>query len=468
MKLHDKLTGRITQLAKDGSGTIKHDHGRSVQVYHTIPGETVEAKITDNTKAVARGKLVAVTEPSSKRVVPRCPYAGTCGGCKWQHVDYHAQVAFKLEGIRKAFKKAGVPCPIERVETNTNIFYYRNRMDYVFGSQGELGLKEPGSWSSILDLSTCFLLSPESVEIMKIVREWTRASGLPFWNGKNYTGFFRYLVIREGKQTGQRLVMLVTAKPTSGPVRAVSPRQCSPELRAVGGPTALPPDLEKPFTKLVHHLDRHASSIVWGINPLVTDLSIAQEIIPLKGEPWIEEEVNGLRYKITPNAFFQTNTLMAEKLQDTVKNFCGDLTDKTLLDLYCGSGFFSLALAPGAKKTVGIELDSEAIACAKENAARNNITADYFVNAAEKFDWANYKPDVVILDPPRAGMHPKLIKTLLEVLPPRIVYVSCNYLRFLEEAKELLAHYNIRKATALDLFPHTPHVECVFQLERKP
>lgn len=452
MKLLQSMTGKVGRLAHDGSGVISRPEGKPVLVYNTIPGETVKVKPFKRTKEGIRAELEEVVEPSPDRVKPTCPYAGTCGGCKWQHVGYERQLAEKLAGIREAFEMAGLPCPVSSVLPCPDPLFYRNRMDYVFGRDGELGLKQPGKWWATLDLETCFLLSPDSVEVMKRVREWTRKTGLPFWNAKTQQGFFRYLVIREGKNTGERMVMLVTAKP-----------EAPQALQAL-------PDV----------LDSLATSVVWGINPTLTDMSVADEIVPLKGDPWIREEVNGISYKITPNAFFQTNTVMAAKLQDTVRDFCGDLSGKTLLDLYCGSGFFSLALAsrttptpslgrrgPDGLKIAGIELSAEAIACAKENAVTNGVTAEYFASSAEAFDWKGYAPDVVILDPPRAGMHPKVIETILEAAPPVIVYVSCSYGRFIQEFARLGEKYDIASATALDLFPHTPHVECVFKLVRK-
>lgn len=443
MKLLQSITGRIARLNHEGAGEIDRPEGRPFVAYGTIPGETVQVKTVKRSKEGIRSELEQVIETAPQRVTPTCPYAGTCGGCKWQHIDYAAQTAYKLERIKADFEKAGMPCPITSVIPAVDPLYYRNRMDYVFGKHGELGLKLPNKWWATLDLETCYLLSPDAVEVMKRIRAWARASGLPFWNVDTHEGFFRYLVIREGKRTNERLITLVTYSDDAFP-------QAKEEMN-----------------KLPSVLGDLATSIVWGINPLVTDLSISQEQHVLKGDGWIHEQVGGVQYKITPNAFFQTNTVMAEQLQEKVVEFCGDLKDKTLLDLYCGSGFFSLVLAPHAKRTIGIELDEEGIRCAKENALANNRTVEYFASKAEQFDWRGYAPDVVILDPPRAGMHPDVIDTLLEVKPPVLVYVSCSYPRFIEEMKKLGTVYDITDAAALDLFPHTPHVECVFKLVRK-
>lgn len=437
MKLQQPISGQIDHLVQDGSGAILRPEGKPFLVYNTIPGETVNATVVKRMAEGHRAKLDAVVSPSPDRVEPRCPYAGTCGGCKWQHVSYPRQLVEKLARLKSV---AGDACPNEVIAC-PDPFYYRNRMDFVFGRDGELGMKLPDRWWATLDLETCFLLSEESVGIVNDVRAWAKSTGLPFWNSKTHEGFFRYLVIREGKNAGERMVTLVTS-----------------------GNNPLP-------ESFVATVGDRATSIIHGINARLTDLSVSDELIPLKGNPFIHEIVNGTRYKITPNAFFQTNTVMAAKLQDAVRAFCGDLADKTLLDLYCGSGFFSLNIK--AKRAVGIEEVAEAIECAKENAAANGVPAEYFVSRAEDFDWTASAPDVVIVDPPRAGMHPKVIETLLEHGPKTIVYVSCKYERFFQEfngtasnAPALSAKYRIVETAALDLFPHTPHIEFVAKLER--
>ncbi len=456
MKLLQQISGTIETLASEGSGVISRPEGKPYLVYNTIPGETVNATVVKRTGDGHRARLDDVVESSSDRVMPHCPYAGTCGGCKWQHIDYTRQLGEKLKRLQSVFTVAGVPCPTESVVPCPDQYFYRNRMDFVFGRDGELGLKLPDRWWATLDLKTCFLLSEESVGIVNDVRAWAKSTGLPFWNNKTHEGFFRYLVIREGKNTGERMVTLVTSSHPTGLLAS--------------GPQSL--------TNLI---GTRATSIVHGINNRITDLSVSDEIIPLKGEPWIHEIVNGVTYKITPNAFFQTNTVMATQLQNTALRHCeeveGRRSNLSVLDLYCGSGFFSLALAKQnpTMRVMGIEENAEAIACAKENAFTNQINAEYFVSKAESFDWTSYAPDIVILDPPRGGMHPDVIETLLRVKPKTIIYVSCKYERFLQEFTGTPTHpiglstaYDLRQATALDLFPHTPHIELVIRLDLRP
>ncbi len=438
-KLQVRLEGVVEGMADDGSGILA-GQCKPIFIANTIPGETVCATTRRKARGGIQADLDRVVNPSTHRREPSCPYAGVCGGCKWQHIAPAHQVELKHTMVAETFAKAGIEFPLESVEPCPEPFYYRNRMDYVFGANGDLGLKEPRRWWSVLDLSTCLLLSPEAVEIMSRVRQWTRQTGLPYWDMRTQQGFFRYLVIREGKNTGDRLVMLVTHLPADANTEAT--------MR----------DLPTVIGEL-------ATSVVWGINPRVTDLSIAEEIIPLNGEPFLTEMVNGLRYRLHPNSFLQTNSLMAARLQSHVRSLCEPLADKSILDLYCGSGFFTLALS-GARRLTGIELDAAAIEQAKWNAHENGIRADFVAERAEAYDWLRAGPQVVIVDPPRSGLHPDVIKTLRRGLPERIIYVSCNYRRLAQELPFFLDAYHVVHAKGFDLFPHTPHVEIVTQLER--
>ena len=363
----------------------------------------------------------------------KCLFAGKCGGCPWFDLEYAAQLEQKKQKINQTLESdiEVIPCP--------ELFYYRNRMDFAFGPNGEFGLKETGHWDQVVDLDQCYLLSEQASEVMQHIRSWAKDSGLSGWDQRKGKGMLRHCVIREGKNTNERMVMIITSQGLD----------------------------DKHVDSLRNVLSDLCTSIVLGINNEKSDVSRAGTIIPVHGNPWLEETINGYRYRIHPNSFFQTNSVMAAKLQDTVKEFCGDLKDKTLLDLFCGSGFFSVAFANDCKRTVGIELDPSGIENARTNAELNNIAnVEYHVSEAEKFDWAGIKPNVVIVDPPRSGTHYKVLDTLRSALPDRIVYISCNYERFAKELPALTRHYKISKMQALDLFPHTPHVELVTLFEK--
>lgn len=210
----------------------------------------------------------------------------------------------------------------------------------------------------------------------------------------------------------------------------------------------------------------HPTTLIWSQNSTITDVSYGDILTTLSGPGFIEEEVSGHRYRISPNAFFQTNPHGAALLLKTVEEFCGDLPGRTLLDLYCGSGFFSVALAPRASRTIGVEMVPEAVVDARVNAELNNVTVEYHDAKTEDFDWRSLGADVVILDPPRSGMHDKTLADLLADPPAHIVYVSCNYKNFAREMVQLQKIYRVDALRAIDMFPHTPHVELVAKLIR--
>ncbi len=375
--------------------------------------------------------------PPEARVLARCPFAADCGGCSSQDVAYDFQVQLKRQSVDDAFAAAGLSAHVSEIIPCPDPFYYRNRMDYAFGRGGELGLKAVGRWWETLDITTCYLLSPETPEILRAVREWTRSTGLPFWDSKTQEGFFRYLVVREGKNTSERLVELITS--SEGSV-----------------------EQQEQFRQA---LDSLATHILWGVNGTKSEVSRSSQIAVLKGGMSFKESINGITYAIEHGSFFQTNSLMAAQLQDVVVEAAAN--GKQVMDLYCGAGFFTLALAKRGIKTMGIEIDPLAIEAAKANAKLNNLDGIPFVaSKTEDYDWTVHQPDTVIVDPPRAGLHPDVIDALTKALPERIIYVSCKYEKLIEELPAFLKEYTIEKIIALDLFPHTPHVEVVVCLHR--
>ena len=434
MKLYTPVQGTIKSLADDGAGILDVP-GRTTKIKFAFPGDVVCATPNGRKKGETFAHLDSMTTPSADRVAARCPYFGSCGGCAWQALAYPKQVEAKRDLINESFSERKLPYRVETVTPAEDIFYYRNRMDFVFGQNGELGLKESGKWYSYLDLNECSLLSPESVEIMNRVRAWVKKHNLPPYSTKTEKGFQRYLVIREGKRTGERVVNLLTTSQF-----------------------AMPDDFAATIGDLATH-------VLHGVNDSITDLSIADTCTVLKGSLDFHEEANGVRYTVPFGSFFQTNTAMAEKLFTAVADACKGA--KEVLDLYCGVGFFALGLAKAGIKAHGVEIDPNAIRAATQSAVENHLTGVTFHSAkAEDVSWKESKADMVIVDPPRAGLHPRVIETLLEMAPQRILYVSCKHSRFAEELPKFLAKYRVTSLQAFDLFPHTPHVELVALLDK--
>ncbi len=438
MKYGQKETIAITHVDRKGRG-CGEVNGRPACVDFTVPGETVEGSFVGRKKGIKKFELDAVVKASPHRIEPECPHAGHCGGCAWQHIDYAHQLEMKRDLINSALAEGEIDRRIEAVEPCPELFGYRNRMDYCVGPEGQVGLKERGRWNRYVDLDTCLLLSPQAVEVMREFKGWMRENGIEPWNVFRREGYLRYLVIREGKNTGERMVTVVTHK----------------------GEMMAQEDLVRrlaPLTTTLYH----------GVNPEITDLSISARIKLLHGEQFLTESVAGRKYMIHPNSFFQTNTLMAGRLLERVAGHVRASGAETVLDLYCGVGFFSIALADAVREVFGVELDDQAISMAKRNARINGVTnATFAGGAAESLIWRDRRPDLVVVDPPRAGLHPKVVETLLEERPAHIVYVSCNYTSFVRDQARLSAGYDITDLTAFDLFPHSPHAETVALLKSR-
>lgn len=372
-----------------------------------------------------------------------CPNPEVCGSCGWSHIPYEKQLQQKLSDINGSFKIKKLDFRVKDIVPAPVTEHYRNRMDFVIDWQGAVGLREKGKWWKVIDNHPCFLADTQIEKLFAITRDWVKTSGLSFYDRKANVGFLRYAVIRS-TTLGQTMLTIVTSTPKDADEEQATALAFA-KLNELAGPTTL----------------------VWSLNHTVSDVSVGDELRVLYGPGTIEEQIGGYKYRISPNAFFQTNPTGAACLQDTVREFAGDLTDKTLLDLYCGTGFFAISMANDAKKTVGVELVPQAIADAKVNAELSGVQVDFFDAKTEDYDWMKIGADVVILDPPRAGMHDKALKDVIAALPPRIVYVSCNYKNFAREMVELQKYYDVKAIRAIDMFPHTPHVELVTALVKK-
>lgn len=447
MKFGDRLHGAIQDVDQKGRGIFSFplpqnpDETRTVVVPFTMPGDEIEATFTKRDQGQWVGALKNVTVPAPRRITPPCPHAGVCGGCLWQHMSYDAQIKLKQEKILQTFAQANISIPSFALETCSDPLFYRNRMDYVVGWRGELGLKAYGAWNRYIDLSTCLLLDKDTPEALAVVRKFFETANIEPWDAKHQTGQARYLVMRSGKFTGERLIMLVVKQAS-----LITPAQRQAMVDALA-----------PF----------ATSLYLGENPDITDLSYAKTLELLHGKPYLRERINDLEYDIHPNAFFQTNSGMAAKLQTRVLERLQLSAGQRMLDLYCGMGFFGIACAKQGMNVFGQELDQAAIELAKHNAELNQVSGNttFVAGAIESEDlWQSHAPDAVLIDPPRAGLHPNARATLIDKRPPRIVYVSCNYHNLIKDLPAFLEHYTLTHIDALDLFPQTPHVEVVATL----
>lgn len=342
-----------------------------------------------------------------------------------------------------SFKLKGLSLKCEEILPSPKLEHYRNRMDFVIDFEGRVGMRQKDKWWKVIDNHTCFLADEQIDALFVPVREWAKTCGLSFYDRRAHTGLLRYATIR-ATRTGQTMIVLVTSKPAD----AVE-KQTILDALAILESTAKP------------------STLVWSINATDSDTSFGTELTTISGPGYIEETISDITYRISPNAFFQTNSYASHLLLDTVKEFCGDVSHKCVLDLYCGTGFFSIALASSARKMIGVELNAEAIEDAKTNATLNNVSPEFFAASTEDYDWSKHNADVVILDPPRSGMHDRALADVIKHKPKTIIYISCNPKNFAREMVQLQEIYNVTAMKSIDMFPHTPHVELVTKLELK-
>ncbi len=451
MKFGDILHGIIQDVDDHGCGIWPivregQNDGSSLNVIvpHATPGDEVDARFIKRDRGRRVTQLETVTVPGPDRIAAACPHASVCGGCLWQHLDYPAQLRLKLRMLNRAFESAQHVERIDQIQPATDIWHFRNRMDYVIGWQSEVGLKAYGTWNKYLDLQTCLILDETTPTILQCVRDLMRELALEPWDNRRHIGLMRYVVIREGKHMHERMITLVVHQADQINVKA---RQ-----------------------RIIEQLAPLCTTLFIGENPELTDISICSRLDLLHGKPLLQEEVNGLHYDIHPNSFFQTNSDMAAELQKTVLEFLElNVKKQKVLDLYCGLGFFGIACAKEGATVYGHELDAPMIELAKHNAELNQVktSCTWGSGPVEKLDWAHLQPDAVIVDPPRSGLHPRALKTLLENPVATLVYVSCNYHAFVKELTALKTVYNVTEMRALDLFPHTPHLELVIKLTKK-
>jgi 23S rRNA (uracil1939-C5)-methyltransferase len=439
----------IDSLAYGGNGVARLN-GFVVFVRRGLPGDTVRARVTKVQRRHAEALATEVLVAGPQRVDAPCRHYPACGGCRFQDLAYDAQVAAKERWVLDSLQRlAGLAePPLEPILPASSQFHYRNKMEYSFAQLDDgptLGLHKAGRWDEVLEIEQCWLTGDLGNAIRNRVREWAREEKLAAYDQGTQEGYLRHLVVREGRNTGQALVQLVTARGERfDRERLIEVLTEFPEVR----------------------------SIHWSVNRGVAEVTnLPTEL--LWGEEAIEEQIGDLRFRVRPNAFLQTNTEMAEQLYALAREFAGLSGGETVYDLYCGIGTIGLSLAASALTVWGIEISEESVACAIENTELNGIgNAAFFAgNVGEVLEELRNRagdPGVVVVDPPRAGLAGKALRRLGEIGAPRVVYVSCNPTTLASDAKRLADDYGYRlvRAKPVDMFPHTPHVECVALLER--
>jgi 23S rRNA (uracil1939-C5)-methyltransferase len=454
---------QVIDIAEEGKGV-----GRSgdvvVFIDHAIPGDIVDVKLTRKKKKFYEGKIHRLIRPSEHRTESFCTHFGTCGGCKWQHMDYGAQLKFKQKAVVNALQRLGGvdTSSIEPILPSKESQYYRNKLEYTFSDKrwltnediqsnekleiNALGFHIPGRFDKILDIEHCYLQQSPSNEIRNQIRDYALTNGLSFYNLKDHTGALRNLIIRIAS-TGEIMLVVVFAYAT-----------------------------QEQIHQMMYFLkDRfpEITSLLYIINQKKNDTIFDQTIELFSGRDHIFEEMDSLKFKISAKSFYQTNSNQAYELYQIVKEFASFQDNEIVYDLYTGAGTIANFIASSVKAVIGIEYVPAAIEDAKTNSSINNIHNTRFYAGDMKdvltadFVQTHGKPDIIITDPPRAGMHTDVIQRLLEIEAQKIVYVSCNAATQARDIGLLNEKYTVSRIRPVDMFPHTQHVENVILLVLK-
>lgn len=454
--------GIVTGVEHQGKGVMKQERG-VLFADKGLPGERVTVSVTHKKKGVYFGYVTEVLEANEQRVTPFCRHFGVCGGCSWQHADYPLQLAMKAGFVRDAFNHIGrltfpEPLPILGCKETT---YYRNKLEFAFSHQRwlyadeiqwqeklekeGLGFHYPGKFDKIVDIEHCYLQGGLSNEIRLFVKKTALEQGLTFFDHRKKTGMLRTMHVRN-TSLGEWMVLL-----------------CFSEYE------------EEKAKKLLEAIRKQFSgitSLLYLINNTPNDTIYAHEVKVYAGRDFIIEQLGTVRYKITVKSFFQTNSAQAFALYNVTREFAGLTGQEYVMDLYSGTGSIALFLSDKCTKVIGIESIPEAVEDAKENAILNGIEkVKFYCGEVEKIigriTEEEGTPDVIITDPPRAGMHPDVIDTLLQIKAHKIVYVSCNPVTQARDIQMLSASYSIEKIQPVDMFPHTYHIENIALLQLK-
>ncbi|MDO9549255.1 MAG: 23S rRNA (uracil(1939)-C(5))-methyltransferase RlmD [Candidatus Marinimicrobia bacterium] len=463
VRKHQEIELSISDLAYGGAG-LAHIDDFVIFVKNGLPGQRVNARITKVKSNFAEAKILNIVEQSPEFQPPPCVYFDHCGGCSHQHLDYNTQLKYLHKQVIDLYGHLGGFGPVDVLPPvpSQSLFRYRNKMEFAFSEKRwladdfetekpenfALGLRAPGNYWKAVDLNDCLIAPEETPVILATVRQFALTNQLAAYNQKQHTGFLRHLVLRKAHNTNQLMINIVTND-----------------------------DRHEIFQPLVNELRAKLDNLSCVVNTIARGWSgttVGEKQHALFGKDHILETLGALTFKISPASFFQTNTVMAEKLYDIVRELTGISATDTVWDLYCGTGSIALYLAQNAKEIIGFEIVKDAVKDAWVNAALNKIKNTRFIEGdLDKLFQKNPEiiddlpaPDILIIDPPRGGMHPKLVDVVAQLHPKTIVYISCNPATQVRDINMLLEqkHYTIDKIQPVDLFPHTPHIEVVTKL----
>lgn len=455
---------QVSDYAAEGKSLARVD-GKVIFMEGVVPGDLVDVRLLKNKKDWAEGMVLKIHEYSAERVQPFCSHFGVCGGCQWQMLPYEKQLQYKSKQVADVLQRIGKVAlpPIQPILGAVGTRHYRNKIEYTFGNkrfltkeeigdenisgqQDVAGFHAKGFFDKVVDIDTCYLQAEPTNAIRLFVKQLAIEKGWPFYDIRNHTGFLRTMQVRLC-ETGELMVNIMVGEDDPEKIKSL--------MEAV----------LKQFPAI--------TTLLYTVNLKWNDSLFDLEPVTYHGKGYVIEKLEDFSFKIGPKSFFQTNTKQGEELYKVTREFAELSGTETVYDLYCGTGSIGIFVSEKAKKIIGVEMVEAAIADAKENAALNNLSGTAFF-AGDVIDICNDeffvthgRPDVIITDPPRAGMHEKLVRKILDMEAPTVVYVSCNPATQARDLLLLDEKYAVTKVQPVDMFPHTHHIENVVQLKLK-
>ncbi len=452
----------VEDYAAEGKSLARLD-GKVIFIENVVPGDVVDVQLMKSKKDWAEGRPLQFHSYSPDRVTPFCSHFGVCGGCQWQMLPYEKQLGYKTKQVEEVLKRIGkVALPtMQPILGAAETKYYRNKIEYTFGNkryllkeelndesivndQNVVGFHAKGFFDKVVDINTCYLQAEPTNQIRLFIKELAKQNDWTFYDIRNHVGFLRTMQVRLC-QTGELMINIMVGENDEQKIQLLMEQ------------------VQKQFPSI--------TTLLYTINTKWNDSMYDLEPVTYYGKGYVIEKLEEFQFKIGPKSFFQTNTKQGERLYQVTREFAELTGNEIVYDLYCGTGSIGIFVSEKAKKIIGVEMIAAAIEDAKENAALNNLSAaEFFAGDVidicnDEFFAAHGRPDVIITDPPRAGMHEKLVKKILEIAAPTVVYVSCNPATQARDLNLLDAKYEVTKVQPVDMFPHTHHIENVVQLK---
>lgn len=444
-------------MAYGGQGIGRLD-GFVIFVRGAVPGDTIMARIYKKKKDYAMANLLEILTPSPDRIEAPCPYSGYCGGCQWQHLRYEKQLDYKKEQVKDSLEHIGglKDAVVRDVILSDNSFGYRNKMEFSFSdrrwflpheldrreTEGDfaLGLHVPGTFNKVIDMEACLLQGETGNRILREVKEYVKDCGIPVYGLKSHEGFWRFLAIRYSTAFDEWMVNVITSEER--------------------------PEVVRPLSDILSRRIEQIKTVVNNINGREASIAVGEREIILAGKGYIKDRIGPFTFQVSANSFFQTNSLSARKLYQKVVDYAEPKGSEMALDLYSGTGTIPIFLATEVQAITGMEISKSAVLDARKNCKVNGIDNCRFVwgDIRERLVDVTYKPDILIIDPPRTGMHKEVLAQVLALSPERIIYISCNPATMARDIGQMIRDYELIEIQPVDMFPHTYHIEAVAKL----